>query len=355
MNIGFISYWGYGRGRAYVTLNWAKMLKDEHNLFLIKQGVNTIADDFNIDNLKITEVPGYDVDPEVFRMWVTTNKLDIVFFNEYNQWFNEGNVLIDICKELGIKVTGTLVLEKWNYNTKYTEYDKLLAHSKTFQRFCRMGKIRHHQYVPFSIDLNEFPKPEKQKHETIRFFHPGGFGGVYDRKNTKLVIDAFKELNDEHTELVITSQKSLSELKLDLPDNIKIIDKNLSRKELIEEYYKSDCTVLPSKWETIGIPILESLAAGVPVIIPDIPPMNEFVQNNNNGFACKFNVNEYKDISVGAAEVKIDSLVKKMKLCLNPLILPILKRHARETIEERFDLEKNKRYMKKFIEDLTNE
>ena len=50
----------------------------------------------------------------------------------------------------------------------------------------------------------------------------------------------------------------------------------------------SDIFVLPSVWEGLGTPVLESLACGTPVITNDIPGVfDQWVKNGQNGYICK--------------------------------------------------------------------
>jgi glycosyltransferase involved in cell wall biosynthesis len=198
------------------------------------------------------------------------------------------------------------------------------------------------------MDLSEFDlRIPVKKDEKFTFFHPGGWGGVNNRKNTQVVIDAFLKLNNPDTKLVITSQKPID--FPNKPDNIEIIDRNLPRKALLELYRKADVTVLPSKWETVGIPILESLASGTPVITSNIPPMNEFIRIGLNGYLCSFTLNQYQGIYIAVAEVDVKELKSKMELCLNRELLSILKNNCRRVVEEFYDIDKNKHYFIDFL------
>lgn len=353
-NILFLSYWGWGRGQAYLTLCHVKMLQDsKHKVFILKQGTNRIAEEFKSVDVTIIEYPEYNVNPEFFKKTLLDNKIDIAFFNEYNQWGNDGNNLVKVAKECGAKAYGWLVWEKWANKEAYKDYDRLIASTVSFERFYRKQKVRNFTYVPYSIDLNEFTKlralPARLDDDRFIFFHPGGWGGVHNRKNTDVVIEAFDQLNDDNTKLVITSQKPL-QFNRELNPNIEIIDKNLSRQELIDLYYHSNCVVLPSKWESIGLPILESLASGTPVITTNVAPMNEFVREGLNGYLVNPTMSKYPDISVYSADVDVVDLKNKMKSIQNKMLHTVLCRNARHVVEEIYDLEKNKHYLRDLID-----
>lgn len=353
LRLGWLSYWGFGRGLAYMTRCFAQMVQDDYDVFILKQGDNEIADDFKHVKATITEYPGYLVPKEFFINWVKRNKLDAVLFSEYDQWGKDPNDLIKTTKELGIKAYASyLTLEKFKpEQCKY--YDRIFCPTVTGERFLRKNKIRNFTYLPYSIDLNEFPKKEKVLNEKFTFFHPGGWGGIHNRKNTDVVIKAFQLLREEYDniKLIITSQKPLDKDKELLKQfDIEIIDKNLTRQELIDLYYKADISVLPSKWESIGLPILESMAAGVPVITSKVPPMCEFVIDCVNGYTCNPDMTRYADISIGVAEIDHKELKKRMEISMNKDIYPLLSKNARNVIERLYDLEKNKKYFLEFLE-----
>ena len=347
-NIGFLSYWGIGRGLAYVTLCFVKMLKDDYNCFVLKQGTNEDGNEFRIPEVTVTQYPNYFVPVDLFKEWITTNKLDVVVFNEYNLWTpKDTNNLPKVAKELGCKVYANIVFERLN-ELNPEDFDRIIVTSKTGQKLMRINKIRNHTYIPYSLDLTEFSTERlPRENDDFVFFHPAGFGGVNERKNTRVVIEAFKRLNNPKTKLIITSQ---SPLKIEnCPENITLISADLSREDLLKYYRMCDAVVLPSKWETIGIPILESLASGVPVVTMNVPPMSEFVRVGTNGYLCKPSITNYPGISIKVAEVDATELKANMENIMNLDILPLLKRNSRVVIEREYDIVKNKKYFTDFL------
>ena len=346
--IGFLSLYGFPRGQAYVTRCYSKMLVDEYDVYIMKQGSNPISKEFEMD-VNIMEVPEYNVDPSVFKKWIEVNKLDAVVFNEYNQWSNDGNNLVQVAKDSGAKAYGYLVWEKWAGKEAYKDYDRLIAPTVSMERFFRTSKIRKFVYIPYSVDFEEFPDIERNKNEKFVFFHPGGYGGVHNRKNTQVVLDAFKLLERDDCELVITSQKKL-DMPLDGRENVTIIDSEVSRDELVKLYEEADTVLLPSKWETVGLPILEAMASGTPVITSNAPPMNEFIVDSTNGYLVNCDMIKYPDIGIYACDVSAGALKNKMINALNEFTHPILVKNAKNIAKQLYDLEKNKKYFLDFIE-----
>ena len=351
-NIGILSYWGWHRGISYTTRFLYKTLRDDYNVFILKQGNNKDSEEFIFkeNSPSITEYPTYVVDPGFFKNWVEDNKLDAVIFHEFNQWGPEPYNLPKMVRDMGKKAYGYLTTERFKVE-QASDYDRIFAPTVSFERFLRVHRIRNFTYIPRSIDLNEFPDPTKQTKDPslpFTFLHPGGWGGVQNRKSTDVVIEAFERLDNPDTKLIIASQKKL-QFDRELHPNIEIIDKDLSRQELIDLYYKTDCTVLPSKWETIGIPILESLAAGRPLIVTNIPPMSEFIRPGLNGYLCKPTLEKYPDISIYAAIVDPITLKVNMENMLNKTLYPMLSRNSRAIAEQFYSLETNKHYLLNFL------
>ncbi len=63
----------------------------------------------------------------------------------------------------------------------------------------------------------------------------------------------------------------------------------LSDEEKSTLMQQSDVYLYPSRYEGFGLPLLESMAAGVPLISSDIPVVNETVQHEYNGLLTPYN------------------------------------------------------------------
>lgn len=105
-------------------------------------------------------------------------------------------------------------------------------------------------------------------------------GARYEHKNVEEVLEVASCWRDNYR-LIITSCGGRYRQRLEskvltagLSDRVEFKD-YLSREELLRLYQGASALVYPSKWEGFGIPPLESLACGVPVIASDIPVHRE--------------------------------------------------------------------------------
>ena len=67
--------------------------------------------------------------------------------------------------------------------------------------------------------------------------------------------------------------------------------------DLIKLYKVSDIFLFPSLIESFGIVIIEAMAAGIPLIVNEVPGSKDLVKNNKNGFVvAKNDAQQFVDI-----------------------------------------------------------
>jgi len=337
-NIGFVTTW-FESGAAYVSRQYIQLLEAENRVFVFaRAGKRAGKGDgrwgmgdsitYNREDLLITTY----INKRLFLNWIKKNKIDVVFFNE-QQWWEP----LKWCMELGIR-TGAYI----DYYTEQTiplfaAYDFLICNTKRHHEAFSWHPQCY--YVPWGTDTNLFRPAENQKKENgnITFFHSCGVDPL--RKGTDILIEAFYSLvqssrfqvsgfkfkvqnskfktqNEDfglqtsdyrlrtsdsglqttdcrlptadcrlviHTQIPIVEQfPSLSDKirELTAAGHLEIIHKTIGAPGL---YHLGDVYVYPSRLEGIGLTIAEALSSGLPVILPDNPPMNEFVEEGKNG------------------------------------------------------------------------
>jgi glycosyltransferase involved in cell wall biosynthesis len=144
-----------------------------------------------------------------------------------------------------------------------------------------------HQNVDPSL-VEEFKSKFKLQCPYILFV-----GNTKHHKGVDVLLRAFKEviISFPEIELVFAggvpeAHKSIRELinNLDLSIRIKSLGR-ISNEELILAYKGAEMFVLPSLYEGFGLPALEAMACGVPVIVSDAGSLPEVV--GNAAFICK--------------------------------------------------------------------
>jgi len=341
--IGFVGNWyGTAKGHAYVSRDLLKILDDAGNeIHMLRCGDNPIPEEFPIPHNGSIENGGERIIPkETFEKWLDEKKPEYCIFNEYAQWWDEDHDKIAICKERGIKTIGYLVWEKLDFDKTghYNTYWKIICPSNFQTNLMRKNGVYNVVYTPWAVDLKEIdaaPTKDRSKDDKIRFFHCAGSGGVGNRKNTMEVVKAYGLVKDDNTELVITHLGS----------------KIFSREEILTFMKSSDVLINATKWETIGLNTLEANACGIPVIVSNTPPMNEFVTANVNGFLVEGKIGFSEHVTCPSFEIDVEDLAKKMLMCKNKLILETLKTNARVTAEAKFNWEINKEHILKIFED----
>jgi len=61
----------------------------------------------------------------------------------------------------------------------------------------------------------------------------------------------------------------------------------VSEEEKVRLMRSADCLVYPTRYESFGLPPLEAMAAGCPVVATDIPVVSEMIQNGENGILVR--------------------------------------------------------------------
>jgi glycosyltransferase involved in cell wall biosynthesis len=106
-------------------------------------------------------------------------------------------------------------------------------------------------------------------------------GTLQPRKNFVRLIEAFSRLEDKSTTLVIVGKKGwMYEEILSAPsvynvkDRVKILD-FVEDDDLALLYSKAECFVLPSLYEGFGLPVLEAMVYGCPIVVSQVSSLPE--------------------------------------------------------------------------------
>jgi len=263
----------------------------------------------------------------------------MVFFNEQNWW-----PPIVWCKEKGIRTGAYIDYYTMKTMPYFSLYDFLICNTQ--RHYSAFDWHPNVYYVPWGTDVDIFSPKVKDFKGKVIFFHSSGL--AENRKGTDLLLRAFVMLPSNAAELIIHSQRNLQNYvcstlgrtKDDLESlGIKFIEKTVTAPGL---YHLGHVYVYPTRLEGIGLTILEALSCGLPVIVPDDGPMNEFVSGERgklvdidrrharaDGYYWPMNV------------VSVEDLCRKMLYYIeNHHVIPIESENARDYAKAELDWSK---------------
>jgi len=145
--------------------------------------------------------------------------------------------------------------------------------------------------ILFPVDTGRFKPAEGDPPQ-----HPYGkfllmTARIHDpRKNFPLMLEAFARVRAQRSDINLVtigghpSEEALEQRRrLGLEDSVYFVERWLSRDELIAHYQSAELFVLSSVQEGLGIPVLEAIACGLPVVSTDCGGPNSVVVEGQTG------------------------------------------------------------------------
>jgi glycosyltransferase involved in cell wall biosynthesis len=348
MKIGIVSEW-FERGSSYVTKIYAEQLKlqgQEVFIYARNEYRENNAAPWEGENTTFgakTDIPfGKAVDKSDFKKWIQQNQITHILFNE-QIWI--GPVLW--AREMGI-VTIAYV----DYYTRRTikdfiAYDLLICN--TIRHLQAFSWHPNAIYIKWGTDLELFV-PSLSKYDSkaqIKFLHSCGWSPY--RKGTDLILTAVQMIPEINFELTIHTQIDLCKfLEKENPSLLHTL--NDSRIKVIHEtveapglYANHDVYIYPTRLEGIGLSQLEAQACGLPLIVPNNPPMNELTSGT---FSQILEVSRFFRRKDGyywdMCEVEPRDIALAIGFFMRSRAeIPNLKKKARKFAEANFNLQRN--------------
>lgn len=149
---------------------------------------------------------------------------------------------------------------------------KLLAPNRMCQDLLRSIFSLSSTLLPVPVDTRRLRFKERGRVKT--FISIYGYGGLHDRRSVPEILEAWRRLKNP-PRLIIKAQKPVVEIKGLPPSGVTVKIGNLPEPE--DLYAEGEVALQPSRYEGVGISMIEAEACGMPVITVDAPPMNEIV------------------------------------------------------------------------------
>jgi len=280
VKIALVTTW-FERGAAHVSRQYRDRLEGEHEVAIYARGGESQGGgDPRWDQGDVTwgrSIPthgGTAFHLGHFRSWLRRRRPDLVLFNEQHWW-----PPVLMCRDLGLRTAAYV-----DYYTEATvplflNYDLLLCHTRRHRSVFdwHPGCV----YVPWGTRTDVYvPRVgEADRGDGVTFFHNAGHNPA--RKGTDLVLEAFTRM--EHSARVVIHAQQHPQRRL--PGLEPLIERLTaeSKLELLLGdapppglYHRGDVYVYPTRLEGVGLTVPEALACGLPVIVPNSPPMTEF-------------------------------------------------------------------------------
>jgi len=221
----------------------------------------------------------------------------------------------------------------WDYfDPKYKDYLKL-ATLVSPNRFCKLHLEEvglKSTLLPVPVDTERIRFTERKN--ALRFLSVYGYGGPEQRRSLGEILKAWKTMNTP-PELVIRAQcDPFPPGESAYPPMSKIEIGNLP--EPADLFTGFDIALQPSRYEGIGVTMLEAQASGMPVIAMDGPPMNEIAPD------LPIQIQEIRRVQLSGKEITtyVPS-VEKIKKTVGGVMgrdIRDLSKQARRRVEESY-------------------
>ena len=164
-------------------------------------------------------------------------------------------------------------LYEWKFRQTLKEADRIIAISeRTKQDIMELGGISDERirviYQSFAPRFSDAVNPQLIADVRQRYYLPNRFilnvGTIEQRKNLRLAVDALPFLpSDLH--LVAVGRQTDYVKSLPQSDRLHLLS-GVPDDDLAVLYHLAEAFVYPSRYEGFGIPIIEAIAAGLPVV-----------------------------------------------------------------------------------------
>ncbi len=141
------------------------------------------------------------------------------------------------------------------------------------------------------VNTSVFFPGRQQKRQLTRFVH---VSELNFQKNPETILQAFAIVKNSGGSFFLdifgTPRNEVKAMvnDLELSDEVQFHGE-VAQTELCRSFQQADALILYSRYETFGCVVIEANACGLPVIVSDIPVLNEIVKDGENGAFVKEN------------------------------------------------------------------
>jgi len=192
--------------------------------------------------------------------------------------------------------------------------------------------VKKIKIISHGVDLGLFYKKEVPK-EKFTFILNKGWRNNEDRGGSMYGVQAYLEefTSEDNVELIVKINPAygipninalINELKPKDKTDFGMVNVNtdsLHYNVMVDLYNKGDVFLMPTRAESFGLPGVESMACGVPVLATGYGGQIEYIKDKENGLLIDYDmtevVHEIQYENIRWATPKIEDLRKKMRWC----------------------------------------
>ncbi len=307
-------------GRLYGAERWVLALINNIDRTKIDSVISVIRDSPNITPAICKRAESLGFETAIFnaygkvsltaifqiRKYILSHKIDVL----HTHWYKAD--IIGLLAAAGTKCRIVSTPHGWSMNSDfklrcYEAINRLVfpffdavapVSSELFLDLCKIPGLKHKaRLIENGVDLNEITSSKHISDEIAAWKQNGrlviGYiGQLIPRKGIDILLKAFASMNYCNTCLaIIGSGEQMGELQSyvtlqGLNDRVKFFGFRDDRLDFLRGF---DIFVLPSKLEGIPRCVMEAMAAGVAVVVSDIPGCLNLVMHNINGLVFKNN------------------------------------------------------------------
>jgi UDP-glucose:(heptosyl)LPS alpha-1,3-glucosyltransferase len=166
--------------------------------------------------------------------------------------------------------------------------------------------------IPNGVDLDRFqPSGVHRQNVRLELALPDDgvvaifVGHEFERKGLRVVLEALRLLNERGVtmRLIVAGGDSPDRLQRefsDLADRVRFVG---LRQDIERHYAAADLFVLPASFDISPLAGLEALASGLPILMPDLGGVREYLRDGENGW---FITREPEDVAAKLARLASD-------------------------------------------------
>lgn len=207
------------------------------------------------------------------------------------------------------------IVKKWEMKRArklYTYSSLNLAVSGAFAKLLKDKTGADFDVLPNMVNTEKFKLSEKKDGQVFQYLF---VGSLHDKKNPLMLLNSFIELykKDKNIRLVLAGEGELtgklkSIVKSHGLDEVVSFPGFINSDQVSKLMSESHAFILPSKFETFGIVVIEALASGLPVIVTRSGGPESFVLEGKNGFIIDQDQNQLTD---SMAKIKTNIWIKE--------------------------------------------